>query len=94
MGRTSGQNKNMMLYILNFRKVAVIFPFINMDFECSKKFENKTVYIEFIEKTINTQFPDHFSSPEFFELVTTYQVHAHSRTYWKYNKNVCRFSYG
>ena len=86
--------QNVMLEILNFRKVAAIFPFINMNFECTKKFENEAVYIEFIEKTINIQFPDHFLSPEFFELVTTYQVHAHSRTYWKYNKNVCRFSYG
>ena len=24
----------------------------------------------------------------------TYQVHDHSKTCWKYNKNECRFSYG
>ena len=34
------------------------------------------------------------SDPELFELVKTYQVHTHSRTYWKYNKNEFRFSYG
>ena len=34
------------------------------------------------------------SDPELFELVKIYQVHTHSRTYWKYNKNEFRFSYG
>ena len=34
------------------------------------------------------------NDPKLFELVKTYQVHAHSRTCWKYNKNKCRFSYG
>ena len=28
----------------------------------------------------NFQLPDHLTHPELFELVTTYQVHAHSRT--------------
>ena len=55
--------------------------------------ENEAAYIEFIEKTINAQSPNHFNDPEFFELVETYRVHAHSRTYWKQNKNECRFSY-
>ena len=54
--------------------------------------ENEAAYIEFIEKTINAQLPDHLSDPELFELVKTYQVHTHSRTCWKYNKNECRFS--
>ena len=56
--------------------------------------ENETAYIEFDEKTINAQFPDHLNNPELFELVKTYQIHAHSRTCWKYNKNECSFSYG
>ena len=30
---------------------------------------------------------------ELSELVNTYQVHAHSRNFWKYNKNECCFSY-
>ena len=38
--------------------------------------------------------PDHLNDPEVFELVKTYQVHTRSRTYRKYNKNECRFSYG
>ena len=56
-----------------------------MDFQCT---------MEFIEKNINAQFPDHLNDPELFELVKTCQVHTHSRTCWKYNKNECRFSYG
>ena len=55
--------------------------------------ENETTYIEFIEKTINAQLSDHLNDPELFELVKTYQVHTHSSTCWKYNKNECRFSY-
>ena len=38
--------------------------------------------------------PNHFNDPEFFELVETYRVHAHSRTCWKQSKNECRVSYG
>ena len=56
--------------------------------------ENETAYIEFIEKTMNGQLPGHLSDPELFELVKTCQVHTHSTTSWKYNKNECRFSYG
>ena len=42
--------------------------------------ENEAAYIEFIEKTLSVQLPDHLNYPEFFELVQTYLVHAHSRT--------------
>ena len=43
---------------------------------------------------MNAQLPDHSNDPELFELVKTYQVHAHSRTCWKYNENECRFLCG
>ena len=56
--------------------------------------ENEAAYIEFIEKTINAQLPNYLNDPELSELVKTYQVQAHPRTCWKYNKNECRFSYG
>ena len=56
--------------------------------------ENEAAYIEFIEKTLNVQLPEHLNYPECFELVQTYLVHAHSGTCWKYNKNECHFSYG
>ena len=55
--------------------------------------QNEIVNIEFIEKTINAQLPDHSKDPELPELVKTYQLQAHSRTWWKYNKNEYRFSY-
>ena len=45
-----------------------------------------------MEKTINAHMLDHLNDPELPELVKTYQVHAHCRTSWKYNKNECRFS--
>ena len=56
--------------------------------------ENTAAYIEFIEKIINAQLPDHLNDLELFDLLKTYQVHTHSRTCWKYNKNECHFSYG
>ena len=56
--------------------------------------ENKAGFIDFVEKTINAQLPKHLNDPEPFQLVKIYQVHAHSRTCWKYKKNACRFSYG
>ena len=56
--------------------------------------QNETAYIEFIEKTINAQLPDHLKELKLCELFKTYQAHVHSRTCWKYNKNECRFSYG
>ena len=56
--------------------------------------ENKVAYIEFGENKINKELPEHLNNLELFELFKTYQVHAHSRTCWKYNQNECRFSYG
>ena len=55
--------------------------------------ENEAIYIEFIEKIINVQLPNYLNDPELSELVKTYQVHIHSRTCWKYNKNEYCFSY-
>ena len=59
-----------------------------------RNIKNEATYIEFIEKTINAQLPSHLTDSELFELVKTYQVHPHSITCWKYNRNECRFSYG
>ena len=39
------------------------------------------------------QLPESENEPDLFELVKTYQIHSHSRTWMKYNKNECRFSY-
>ena len=35
-----------------------------------------------------------FERSRAFELVKTYQIHAHSRTCWKCDKKECHFSYG
>ena len=56
--------------------------------------ENETAYTKFTEKTINPQLLDGLNDPKIFELVKTYQVQAHSKTCWKYNKNDCRFPNG
>ena len=56
--------------------------------------QNEAAYIKFIEQTINAQLPDPLNDSKLFESVKTYQVHAHSKTCWKYRKNECRFSYG
>ena len=56
--------------------------------------QNEAAYINFTEQAINAQLPDPINDPEVFELVQTFQVYAHSKTGWKYNKNECRFSYG
>ena len=55
--------------------------------------QNEAVYVEFNGKTINARLPEHFSDPELFVLVKTYKAHAHSRTWWKCNKNECCFSH-
>ena len=56
--------------------------------------QNEAACIELIEKTIYGQLQNHLADLERFELVKTCQVHAHSRTCWKYKKNKCHFSYG
>ena len=58
------------------------------------KIQNEAAYIKFFEQTINAQLPDPLNNPKLFELVKTYQVHAHSKTCCKCSKNEFRFSYG
>ena len=78
---------------MNFKKgVAHVHSFIWI-FN-APNIQTETAYIEFIEKVINAQLSDHLEDPELFKLVKTDQVHSHSRTYWKYDKNECRFPYG
>ena len=48
--------------------------------------QDETTYVDFNEKTLNTQLPGLENEPDFFELVKTDQIHSHSRTCWKYNK--------
>ena len=46
--------------------------------------QNVAAYIEFIKKIIEAQFQGHLNDPELSELRNIYQVHADSRTCWKY----------
>ena len=55
---------------------------------------NWSANIQFIEKTINAQVPDHLNDSELFELVKNCQFYAYSRNFWKHNKDECHFSYG
>ena len=81
------EKQNITLYVLSFKKrVAHNVHSFKWVFS-APNIQNETAYIEFIEKAINAQLPDHLEEPKIFELVKTYQVHAHSRTCWKYSKN-------
>lgn len=42
--------------------------------------ENEAAYKEFLEKTINGQLLNDLNDSELFELLKTYQAHAHART--------------
>ena len=55
--------------------------------------QNAAGCIHFIKKTTNVQLLHHLINPEIFDRIKTYQVHAQSRTCWKYNKNYCHSSY-
>ena len=49
-------------------------------FNAAPNIEIEAAYIELIEKSINGQLSDHSNNPKLFEIVKTYQVHAHSKT--------------
>ena len=78
-----------MVFVLNFNKRGTLHVHLFMWIFNPAYFENKAAYMKLIERTINTQLLDHFNDPELFELVKIYQVHAYSRTCWKYNENEC-----
>ena len=42
---------------------------------------DETTCIDFIENTLNAQFPEPENEPELFELAKTYQIHSYSRTF-------------
>ncbi|XP_066928764.1 uncharacterized protein [Clytia hemisphaerica] len=56
--------------------------------------ETKTEYIEFIDKIIKVYLPSKEEDPDLFHLVTTYQLHRHSKTCRKYKNTPCRFHFG
>ena len=62
-------------------------PFLVLD---APRISDETECKCFVERTIIVVLPNAESEPGLFELVTLYQIHCHSRTWWKYKKvNVC-----
>ena len=55
--------------------------------------ETKDEYIKHLDSTISGCFPNKSENPDLRELVKKYQVHSHSKTCRKYNKNECRFGF-
>ena len=56
----------------------------------------KTVaeYTRFVDSIVKVYVPDINENPELFKLVTTYQVHSHSKSCRKYKNIRCRYNFG
>ena len=48
-------------------------------------------YVRFVDSIVKAIVPNEFKDPELFQLVTTYQVHSHSRSCRKYKKGKNHF---
>ena len=86
--------KNVMLYVLNFKKGQAHMSIYLYRFSMHEIFKMYLPTLSISRKTINTQLLDHLKDPELLELVKIYQVHAYSGTYLKYNKNESCYSCG
>ncbi|XP_057310099.1 uncharacterized protein LOC130648095 [Hydractinia symbiolongicarpus] len=51
-------------------------------------------YIQFVDAIIKAYEPDREHERELFDLVTTYQVHSHSKSCRKYTNETCRYHFG
>ena len=56
--------------------------------------DNKEEYIAFVDTVIHAVLPHEAEQPELYKLVTTYQLHRHSKTCRKYKNESCRFHFG
>ena len=50
-------------------------------------------YTSCIDNVISNDLPDPCSEPDLFELVKTYQIRRHSKTWRKYRNEKCRFHF-
>ena len=51
--------------------------------------DNIGEYVAFIDSVVKSCVPDPIKNPDFFKLVTTYQVHSHSKSCGKYKNEKC-----
>ena len=52
------------------------------------------MFTKFIDKHVSAFLPDPVTCPILYDLVKTYQTHAHSKTCRKYKNLQCRFNFG
>ena len=93
LDRPLGKTKYYALHIeLQERRRPHVHAFIwTLD---APKFENETVYLDFVENSISSSLSDSQKQPDLFKLVKTFHIYSHSRTCFQHKKNKCRFSYG
>ena len=56
--------------------------------------ESKEEYTQWIDRIIHKNMPDPVREKQLFELVKTFQLHRHSKTWRKYHNKECRFHFG
>ena len=56
--------------------------------------DNADEYRQFIDSIVKAFVSDINENPEFFHLVTTYEVHSHSKPCRKYKNEKCRYHFG
>ena len=53
-----------------------------------------TYTLEFVDNIIKTEVPNIDENPQLHALVTTYQIHSHSKSCRKYKNKSCRYHFG
>ena len=55
--------------------------------------DNIDEYIRFVDAVVSAYVPDPNDNPEHYKLVTTYQVHSHSKSCQKCKNEECRYNF-